>query len=41
VLQSLQFRMVPMTSFDLAMILVLLFGGVGLFLRSLFPGKGG
>jgi hypothetical protein len=35
VLQSLHFRMLPMGLFDLLSILVLTFGGLGLFLSSL------
>ncbi len=35
VLMSLRFRMMPMTSFELLSILVLTFGGLGLFLSSL------
>ncbi len=35
VLASAQFRLASMTSFDLLLILILSFGGLGLFLRSL------
>lgn len=35
VITSIQFRMKPMTAFDIIMILVLTVGGVGLFLSSL------
>lgn len=35
VIASIQFRMRLMSAFDLILILVLLFGGLGLFLRSL------
>ena len=35
VISSIQFRMASMSAFDLIVILVLLVGGIGLFLRSL------
>jgi len=35
VISSIQFQMRPMSAFDLAVILVLTVGGLGLFLRSL------
>lgn len=35
VLRRLQFHLEPMSLFDLSLILVLLFGGIGLFLNSL------
>lgn len=39
VLASLNIRLVTMTAFDLIVILVLLVGGIGLFLRSLRDGS--
>ncbi|MEM1397746.1 MAG: hypothetical protein AAGH38_09920, partial [Pseudomonadota bacterium] len=39
VLASLNIRLVAMTAFDLVLILVLLVGGIGLFLRSLRDGS--
>ncbi len=40
VIASTQFSFRPMSAFDLIVILVLCFGGIGLFLKSLFPAKG-
>jgi len=39
VIASVNFSFARMSAFDLIVILVLAFGGLGLFLRSLYPGK--
>ena len=39
VISSINFSMRHMSAFDLIVILVLAFGGLGLFLRSLYPAK--
>lgn len=39
VLRNLRFSLVPMTVFELVLILVLCFGGLGLFLSSLRPSE--
>jgi hypothetical protein len=40
VIASIQFSMVGISAFDLIIIFVLLFGGIGLFLRSLAANRG-